>query len=330
MTRANRPTTGRFSGGARIPRLRIAILATLVGAAVLFVGWGFLRSWLSYDEHEARAIVAGEHPSQQTTPVPPLAEAPAPEAPAAAETPAAAPAPAETLPKSALPQIGKPFVDTFNRHDITNRWYMSDGWANGPWMANDWRASAVEHRPGQMSLRLAPGPAGSKYELASGEVRTHEFHRYGYFEARMMVPRGAGIVSGMFTYADRKGAIRPNEIDIEILGRDTWTAELTIHEGGSATSKKVRLPFDSADGFHSYGFDWQPTYVRWYADGVQIHQETGPAARRLVRPQQLILNLWGSRELHAWVGYLDTAKGPWQLDFACLAYSPAFTGQLCS
>lgn len=326
----------------------------LAVACVLLVGWAFLRSGLAYDEHEARAIVAGEHPSQQPAPSKapapapeteapvseaPVSETPASEAPVsevlaplapAIETPAATPAPAAAPSKSALPQIGKPFVDTFNRHDITNRWYMSDGWANGPWMANDWRASAIEHRPGQLSLRLAPGPAGSKYELASGEIRTHEFHRYGYFEARMMVPRGPGVVSGMFTYADRKGAIRPNEIDIEILGRDTWTAELTIHEGGTATSKKVRLPFDSADGFHSYGFDWQPGHVRWYADGVLIHQEAGPAARRLVRPQQLILNLWGSRELHAWVGYLDTAKGPWQLDFACLAYAPTFTGQLCS
>ena len=68
MTRANRPTTGRFSGGARTPRLRIAILAMLVGAGVLLGDWAFLRSWVSYDEHEARAIVAGEHPSQQPRP----------------------------------------------------------------------------------------------------------------------------------------------------------------------------------------------------------------------------------------------------------------------
>jgi endo-1,3-1,4-beta-glycanase ExoK len=323
MTRANRPMTGRFSGGARTPPPRVAILATLAGVAVLFVGWAFLRSWTGYTEHEARAVVAGEHPSQQPAP----AERPA-------ELPLASPAPSEAAPARPaappLPQIGKPFVDRFNRHDITDRWYRSDGWSNGPWMANDWRAAAVDSRPGQLSLRLAPGPAGSEYELASGEIRTHEFHRYGYFEVRMMVPRGPGIVTGMFTYADRKGSVRANEIDVEILGRDTRTAELTLHEGGQATSKKIGLPFDAAEGFHSYGFDWQPGFVRWYADGVLIHQESGPAARRLVRPQQLILNLWGSRELHAWVGYLDLAKGPWQLNIACAAYAPAYTGQLCS
>jgi beta-glucanase (GH16 family) len=287
---------------------------------VLVVGWAFLRAWTSYSEPEARAIVAGEHPSQQPAPSDTLAE-----------PPAAAPAPAETPARSAapLPQVGKAFTDLFDRQTITDRWYKSDGWSNGPWMANDWRASAVDSRPGQVTLHLAPGPAGSDYELASGEIRTHEFHRYGYFEARMKIPRGPGIVSGMFTYADRDGSIRANEIDIEILGRDTRTAELTLHEGGKATSKKVRLPFDAAAGFHSYGFDWQPGHVRWYADGMLIHEETGPAARRLIRPQQLILNLWGSRELHAWVGKLDTSQGPWQLDFACVAYAPTFTGQLC-
>lgn len=300
-----------------MPRLRVAGLAILAGLAALLVGWAFLRAWTGYSEQDARAIVAGEHPSQQPAPV---------------EPPAAAPAPAETPRPAAppLPQVGTAFTDHFNRNDITDRWRKSDGWSNGRWMSNDWRASAVESRPGQLSLHLAPGPPGSEYELASGEIRTHEFHRYGYFEVRMMVPRGPGIVTGVFTYAEGKGAVRANEIDIEILGRDTRTAELTLHVGGEATSKKVRLPFDAADGFHSFGFDWQPSHVRWYADGKLIHQETDAAAQRLTRPQQLILNLWGSRDLHAWVGRLDTAKGPWQLDFACIAYAPAFTGQLCS
>ena len=60
----------------------------LVGAGVLFGGWAFLRSWVSYDEHEARAIVAGEHPSQQPAP----AQDPAPTlTPANASVPEAPP-----------------------------------------------------------------------------------------------------------------------------------------------------------------------------------------------------------------------------------------------
>lgn len=225
--------------------------------------------------------------------------------------------------------MGEPFVDRFDRTNIAGRWFVSDGWSNGKWMANDWRRGAVEAGKGQMALNLKRAPRGSDYALMSGEVRTHDFMRYGYFEVRMRVPRGTGTVSGVFTYADRTKGVKPNEIDIEILGKNTRAAELTIHENGRSTSKIVTLPFDASEGFHTYGFDWQPEYVRWYVDGVLAHQETGTAARNLVRPQQLILNLWGSRELKAWVGPLDIKQGPWRLDFSCVAHAPAFAGEIC-
>jgi len=57
---------------------------------------------------------------------------------------------------------------------------------------------------------------------------------------------------------------------------------------------------------------------------------TGGAARRLVRPQQLILNLWASEQLDSWVGKLDIAKAPWRLDVSCVAYAIEYEGQMCS
>ena len=89
------------------------------------------------------------------------------------------------------------------------------------------------------------------------------------------------------------------------------------------------MPFDSSDGMHTYGFDWQPDYVRWYADGQLIHAETGPAARKLVRPQQLLISLWASRKLSSWVGDLDASRSPWRLDIACVAYARHYAGPLC-
>ncbi len=241
-----------------------------------------------------------------------------------------APAPAApAAPAADLADLGAPFVERFDRTDIADRWFISDGWSNGSWMANDWRKQAVEAGNGLMSLNLKPGPKGSAYEMMGGEARTHDFMRHGYFEVRMRVPRGAGTVSGVFSYADRAKGVKPNEIDIEILGKNTRAAELTIHEGGRATSRIVTLPFDASEGFHTYGFDWQPTYVRWYIDGVLAHQETGSAARNLVRPQQLILNMWGSRELSAWTGRLDRKQGPWKLEFSCVAYARTYSASLC-
>ena len=288
----------------------------LLGSAALFCG-------LHHTPIEARAIPSGEYPSPVA--IEPPTALPRPEAvPAGAAAPAGPP-----IPAAPIQPMGEPFVDRFDRTNIVDRWFVSDGWSNGKWMANDWRKGAVEASKGLMALNLKPGPRGSGYELTSGEVRTHDFMRYGYFEVRMRVPKGAGTVSGVFTYADRTRGVKPNEIDIEILGKNTRAAELTIHENGRSTSKIVALPFDASEEFHTYGFDWQPGYVRWYVDGALAHQETGTAARNLVRPQQLILNLWGSQELKAWVGPLDLKQGPWRLEFNCVAYAPTYTGSLC-
>jgi beta-glucanase (GH16 family) len=69
--------------------------------------------------------------------------------------------------------------------------------------------------------------------------------------------------------------------------------------------------------------------VRWYIDGQLVHAETGEAAQRLVRPQQLILNLWASEQLGSWVGQLDLGKSPWRLDVSCMAYAPVYAGPIC-
>jgi endo-1,3-1,4-beta-glycanase ExoK len=295
--------------------------------AALAIVTGLVMTSLVYGDYyqrrmmEARLIPSGEHPSQQEM-LPPGASETAPEPVPIPATPAPAAGPA-------LPQTGEAFVERFDGN-LTKRWSISDGWSNGDWMSNDWRRSSVEVRPGLMSLHLKHGEKGSKHKLASGELQSHARHRYGYFEVRMKLPKGPGLVTGFFSYAGHQGKTRPNEIDIEILGRNTRVAELTIHENGKATSKKVELPFDAADGFHVYGFDWQPGFVRWYIDGRMVHEVTGGAAQRLVRPQQVILNLWASRQLEDWVGRLDLAKAPWRLDVSCVAYALTYDGQICS
>jgi endo-1,3-1,4-beta-glycanase ExoK len=226
--------------------------------------------------------------------------------------------------------MGEPFIDRFEGPELHKRWFVSDGWSNGDWMENDWRKSQVSLTPEGLRITLASAPEGSDKPFSSGEVRTLEEFRYGYFEARMRLPRGAGLVSGAFTYAGRQDGKHPNEIDIEILGRSTNKMETTLHENNRATSKKVSLPFDSADAFHSYGFDWQPGYVRWYVDGVLMHEDASANARNLRRSQQFLLMLWASRQLRSWVGELDAAAAPWALDFACVGYEPKYPGKaLC-
>lgn len=327
MTGDTRSKPDHLSPSTRVRPWRLVLSAFAAGVAVGLLASAAIFCGVNHTPVEARAIPSGEHGSAVT--VLPPSVLPAPET-----DPDAVPAPAPAGATGSAPgdpaPINAPFLDTFDRIDISDRWFVSDGWANGRWMSNDWRKETVEAGKGRMTLNLKPGPKGSGYELMGGEVRTHDFRRYGYFEVKMRVPKGAGTVAGVFTYADRAKGVKPNEIDIEILGKNPRAAELTIHENGRSTSKIVTLPFDASESFHTYAFDWQPGYVRWYVDGVLAHEETGAPARNLVRPQQLILNVWGSRELKAWVGQLDVKQGPWKLEFSCAAYATTYTGPLCN
>lgn len=277
----------------------------------------------------AKATASHETPGQLAARDAAAMVAPEPLPEAAEPEPAEAEAAVTPAPRSGQP--GEAFIDRFEGPELHARWIAADGWSNGDWTANDWRASQIGFIEDGMRITLETAPSGSDKPLMGGEIRTGEFLRYGYFETRMKMPRDPGIVMGFFTYAGQEGRTRPHEIDIEILGRDTRTIELTLHQGGGATGKTVTLPFDSADGFHTYGFEWRPDAVRWYADGELIHTETKGRAVAIDRPQQLMISLWGSERLHQWVGKIDIDGGPWHLDVACAAYAPSYEGrQLCA
>jgi endo-1,3-1,4-beta-glycanase ExoK len=282
---------------------------------------------------EAKSIASQEHPSQQAAiqaVVAVSAPAPAEVAPVEA-APEPKPAAAAVMPAPKLQQIGKAFIERFEGDQIDeDHWYVSDGWSNGDWMESEWRRSQISLTREGLRLAVSRGPDGAKKPLAGGEVQTHQTFRYGYFETRMRIPRDPGLIAGAFTYAGRDDGKAAEEIDIEFLGKATKRVELTIHENNRSTHKKIELPFDAAEGFHSYAFDWQPNRVRWYVDGVMVHEVTGQTAANLTRPQKLMISNWATRELRAWAGEIDPSGGPWMLDVACVAYAPKYEGKpLC-
>jgi|CXWL01.1.fsa_nt_gi beta-glucanase (GH16 family) len=221
------------------------------------------------------------------------------------------------------------FVDRFQSLD-EERWAVSDGWSNGDWVANDWRRDRLRLTSNGLAIVMGDTPAGAEKPYASGEISTHDTYRYGYFEARLRMPRGEGLVVGLFTFARPQGAVSWNEIDMELLGRDTRTLELTYHSGGRPKKHEVRLPFDAAEGFHTYAFEWRPDAIRWYVDNVLVHEARGAMVERMDQEQRFMVNLWNSNALHRWVGDIDPAQAPWTLEVACVAQAGAYRGRsLC-
>ena len=228
-------------------------------------------------------------------------------------------------------QEGVHFIDRFRWLDV-DRWVFSDGWDNGSFMANDWRADQLRVTPEGLSILLSPNPQrGASKPFSSGELQSRESFLYGYFEARMRVPRGEGLVVGLFTYTQPEGRSSWEEIDIEILGRDTRTMEVTHHLHGRSRQTPIDLGFDAAEDLHTYAFEWTPETLRFYVDNRLVHEVRGGRIESMRRPQRFYLQLWNSTELHRWVGHIDPSEAPWVLTVACVAQAREYNGvSLCA
>lgn len=225
----------------------------------------------------------------------------------------------------------QPFVERFQAPAFDSRWIVSDRWDSGEWPSVEWRASQTRLAPQGVILSLAPrddGENGKPY--FSGEISTRDEYRYGYFESRFRMPRGRGLVSAFFTFTREGGEETWNEIDMELLGRDPRRIELVHHVEGETAFHVVDLPFDASEDYHTYAFEWRPTSIRWYIDNELVHVSRGPLVRRLNRPQRMFASLWNSARMPRWLGVIDPAEAPWEMQVACIAYAPRYEGRsLC-
>lgn len=225
---------------------------------------------------------------------------------------------------------GVSFIDRFRTLD-SERWVFSDGWDNGAWMENDWQAEQLSLTDEGLVITLGRNGPDAPKLFSSGELQTREGFQYGYFEARMRVPRGDGLVVGLFTYTQPSGRSTWEEIDIEILGRNTRVMEVTYHIHGRSRQVGIDLGFDAADDFHTYGFEWTQDSIRWYVDNRLVHEIHGARVREMTRSQRFYLQLWNSADLYRWVGHINPDEAPWRLTVSCVAQAREYRGvSLCA
>ncbi|MDX2128166.1 MAG: family 16 glycosylhydrolase [Chloroherpetonaceae bacterium] len=139
---------------------------------------------------------------------------------------------------------------------------------------------------------VAP-PGGGKF-YRGAEYRTKESFLYGRFEVRMKSVPGSGVLSTFFTYHDFVGSTEQwNEIDIEILGRYNNEVQFNVITAFE-TSHDYRqvVNFNPHQDFHDYAFEWTPTYVAWFVDGVEVYRQTQAHILTLRRAQKIMMNIW--------------------------------------
>ncbi|MBI2429944.1 MAG: family 16 glycosylhydrolase, partial [Ignavibacteriales bacterium] len=125
------------------------------------------------------------------------------------------------------------------------------------------------------------------------EYRTKQAFTYGRFEVRMKSAQREGMLSSFFTYHEITSTADWNEIDIEIMGRYADDIQFNpITPGQINHVSHYRSSFNPGLDFHTYAFEWTPTYVAWFVDGSEVHRQTGAHIEALNLSQKIMMNVW--------------------------------------
>ena len=186
--------------------------------------------------------------------------------------------------------------------------FASDGWTNGKPFDCWWYKQNAQIKGDHLELsvdRKWTNDSNPDWNPAfsGGEFRTNNFYHYGYYETSMKAIKNNGVVSSFFTYTGPSDNNPWDEIDIEILGKDTTKVQLNYYTNGVGNHEKmIDLGFDSSQAYHRYGFDWQPSYIAWYIDGKEVYRAYDNIPKT---PGKIMMNAWPGKTVDDWLNAFD-------------------------
>jgi beta-glucanase (GH16 family) len=126
---------------------------------------------------------------------------------------------------------------------------------------------------------------------------------YGYFEARIQMPAGAGEM-GAFWLLPGNGS-RPPELDVaEMVGSAPNTVVNTLWGAGAPGGSWSDVA-DMTQGFHTYAVDWEPDKITWYFDNKETFET--PTTPDMNQPMYMILSTT-SGQPGSWEGTADPSQ----------------------
>lgn len=214
---------------------------------------------------------------------------------------------------------GDSFVDNFDKID-SKRWYISDGWSNGPHQNCTWEKEQVSAANGVLNMQYERKPAGDR-EYACAEIQTRQRFGYGTYETRMKAVAGSGFNSAFFSYIGEADKQPHDEIDFEVLGKDPSKVQLNQYVGGQGGHEKlVAVPGGADQGFHDYAFVWEPDRIRYYVDGNLVHTVTDPSAIP-THAQKIFFSIWASEKFKSWLGAFAAPAAPVAMQVDRVSYT---------
>jgi len=200
-------------------------------------------------------------------------------------------------------------------------WECADGWTNGSMFNVTWRKSNVAFNNGRMQLIIDKDPSpADDIPYSGGEFRSTDFYGYGRYEVSMKAIKNAGVVSSFFTYTGPSDNNPWDEIDIEILGKDTTKVQFNYFTDGQGNHEYMHdLGFDAAVDFHTYAFEWYEDRIVWYVDGAEVYtaNENIP-----VTESKIMMNAWCGKGVDGWLGAFDDSSLPLSAEYEWVRFTP--------
>lgn len=182
----------------------------------------------------------------------------------------------------------------------TKTWYVAEAGMGNDNQSCIWQSKNVkfsDEQNLQLSLAEDEEGEGSKQHtfLGCSQINSVGTYSFGRYEVRLRVAAGDGLATVFSTYAGPvTGTSVHDEIGFRIYGKDTKTIEFVYYTNGERKdSTTFKLPFDAAQGFHTYSIDWRAWRVRWYVDGVPMY-ETADDGVPPRTPEHILMSLWSA------------------------------------
>ncbi len=193
----------------------------------------------------------------------------------------------------------------------------SDGWTNGDPFNVFWHKDNVTFSRHNMQLTIAVDTTQTKVPYSGGEFRSKKTYGYGRYEVSMKAIKNDGCVSSFFTYTGPSENNPWDEIDVEVLGKDTTKVQLNYYTNGVGNHEYMYdLGFDASEGYHTYGFDWQKDYITWYVDGKAVYTATSNIPSTAGK---IMMNVWPGIGVNDWLKPFD-GKTPLTASYEWVTY----------
>lgn len=218
----------------------------------------------------------------------------------------------------ALPE-GAVYIDFINGQP--NSFEPANGWTNGNSFNVTWRKDNVTFTNEKMQL-IIDNDADSTGAIpySGGEFRSKDFYGYGRYEVSMKAIKNDGVVSSFFTYTGPSDNKPWDEIDIEILGKDTTKVQFNYYTDSQGNHEYMHsLGFDASEDFHVYAFEWHEDKIVWFVDGKEVYSadENIPS-----NTGKIMMNAWCGKGVDGWLKAFNDADIPLTAEYQWIKYIP--------